>query len=177
MSFYTIAYSLKNLAHRCWINTGGKKANVGVILLSSLFAFSATAHSQTPSTGSQSLFNACQAFNANTEDANAKQCLYYIKGFLAGVWHLDEAMVMQEKNQATASWEDRAYNSRVGKRAERGLPVKTNLFCPPNKAAQARVIANLANTLPAQSLQDGQLNAQIFKAIKKLCPAVNARTN
>lgn len=180
MSGYKIAYWLKKVIH--WYLTsysgrlkisGRQKIKLCLIFMTSLLIFPAVADGKKEFAGNQQLLASCTTFNANPQHANAMPCIYYIKGFLAGAWNVDQVIAnnLKEKNREPASWDERAYRHRVGKRGDRVKPPALTHFCSPDNQSETRIIEKLSKIAPAGIPSGEQLNAQIISALTVICPA------
>jgi hypothetical protein len=173
MSLHKVTDLLKNLTYHCSSETGLKAANIGAFLMASLLTFPAMSETQTTFDDEQQLLASCQALSANPQQDNAKPCVDYIKGFVAGVWQLDQIMATQykAKSKGPANWEERAYQTRASSRGDKGKRTYHQVFCTPNSASKVNVMNQISQILPPNPAKIEQLNRQIFNALKQICPA------
>jgi len=120
---------------------------------------------------SQQLYASCKSFNVSPEHVDSLPCVFYIKGVIAGAWGVDNVkptkLVIKKRKPAT--WEDRAYSFRVGKRGDRAQSKSIISNCSSHNETESRIIDQLIkdSISPFNTVQ--ALNNQIYNAMKAIC--------
>ena len=123
--------------------------------------------------GNQQLLASCKVLNVKPVHVNAAPCLYYIKGFLAGAWNLDQiiATKLKEKNQGPPTWVERYYEARYGRISSRVKPTSFTHLCLPDNESEARIIEKLSKGSLSRVMTIQAINTQIYNTIKAICPS------
>lgn len=129
---------------------------LALLALTMTLSFSVFAASKTPAEEEQVVLNSCMSL----ENIPASSCIHYVQGFLAGSLAPKSDYVLRE---TSGEFFDRAYQTRVGKRTSKELPVQ--LCLPKNESVEhiaKRLVVHLSYPLESMQL----LHSQIFNALE-----------
>jgi len=150
-----------------------KRLGFWIIFVVSIFSIQSHANATNMSEREKQLLNSCDTLNANPTHPNALVCIYYIQGYLAGAWGVNDvkASKLKKKKQEPLTRTERAYKTRVGKRGERIKPISTTYFCAPDDEPEVQILKNLTKNLVTPTKSILALHAQIYTAITEVCPS------
>lgn len=142
------------------------------IMLAQLFLIpSLFAQDQAGLGSDQNLLASCKAYDSDPEQISARQCMYYIKGFLAGAWGTDDVTMAEIKKKTPETFAERAYRTRLGSESDRLRVQTATYFCSPIDEPEARIIDMLSKE-SFESIETVEgINSKIHQAIKTICPS------
>lgn len=145
--------------------------NSYLLFMMSFMSFPVFADSNNAIGENRQLILSCQALDKDPEHSKALPCIFYIRGFLAGSWGVDNVKTTQlkEVNRELNTWTERAYKYRAERRGDRSLPNKPTYFCSPINESESRIIELLTKGTLTKIETIKDLNAQFYKAIKLVC--------
>lgn len=119
----------------------------------------------------RNLLASCKTFNSDPDQISAMQCKYYIRGFLAGAWGVDNVTTEEIKKEIPETFSERAYRTRVGGRAGQIKVKPVTYFCSPIDESETRIIEVLSKELVEPIETINGINTKIYEAIKVVCPS------
>ena len=143
-----------------------------ILFCASIFTIQSHASETNVSEREREILKSCDTFKTEATHSNALICTYYIQGYLAGAWEVNNVKSSKLMNkQEPLTLTKRAYNNRVGIREERFQSHNTTYFCAPNDNPVQQVLNNLSKNLESSTESIPALHTQIFNAIKDVCPS------
>ena len=124
--------------------------------------------------GELALLTSCKTFDTQPKHTHALPCIHYIKGFLAGVWSLDQIVATNPKDNIKdmSTWADRRYDIRYGRKREQLVATGFTHYCSPDNTSEIRFLQKISNIETSNITSIKELNAKILIALKATCPAV-----
>jgi hypothetical protein len=112
---------------------------VHLFIMTALFPLAASSTEKIVNNYEEVLMNACEALKLNPNQERGQLCQFYIRGILDSSDNKESATLAEES--AWASFEKRAYRTRVGSRGAKNIGPQ---FCIPAEAIESSVIEKIA---------------------------------
>ena len=139
-----------------------------VVVITSIISFSAFASEKVNQDDNQLLLASCQSLATTPQQAKARPCVYYIRGFVAAAQAIDPIVKKQdaEKKRKSLGVMSRPYFNK-----EKIPPARFFPFCVPENESEARVIEIVSKQLTPDKTDNAiMLRDMIFNALKSEYP-------